>query len=121
MVAPTQFDASQLRYFTGTTAYYRITRRHLLTDGTKYLADAAGAYWLMDAAASHLDEIGTADWFVLIKLQVQQSRAVMIYEDGNGHEHAREEIAFTDFPLSSIELYACWDDELWVIMLPREY
>ena len=44
MDAPTQFDVSQLSYFTGTTAHYRITRRDLLTDGTKYLADAAGAY-----------------------------------------------------------------------------
>jgi hypothetical protein len=52
---------------------------------------------------------------------VQQSRAVMIYEDGNGHEHARQEIAYTDFPLSSIELYAYWDGENWVIMLPSEY
>jgi hypothetical protein len=121
MDATTQFDASQLSYFTGTTPYYRITRRHLLPDGTKYLADAAGAYWLMDAAASHLDEIGTQDWLVLVKLQVKQSRAVMIYEDGNGHEHARQEIAFTDFPLSSIELYASLGGEHWVIMLPSEY
>ena len=75
----------------------------------------------MDAAASHLDEIGTQNWFVLIKLQVQRSRAVMINEDGNGHEYARQEIAFTDFPLSSIELYAGWDREHWVIMLPSEY
>jgi hypothetical protein len=117
----TVFNAQNLGQFTGTTGYYRITRKHLLTDGTKYLADAAGAYWLMDAAASHLDEIGTADWFVLIKLQVQQSRAVMVYEDGNGNEHARQEITYTDFPLSSIELYACWDGEHWVIMLPSEY
>jgi hypothetical protein len=121
MNPPTVFNAQELGQFTGTTGYYRITRKHLLTDGTKYLADAAGAYWLMDAAASHLDEIGTADWFVLIKLQVQQSRAVMIYEDGNGHEHARQEIAYADFPLSNIELYACWDGEYWVIMLPCEH
>ena len=116
-----EFDPAQLGYFTGTTAYYRISNRHLLTDGTKYLADAAGAYWLMDAAASHLDEIGTIDWFVLIKLEVKDSRAVMIYEDGNGHEHARQEIAYTDFPMSGIQLYACWDGEHWGIMLPSEY
>jgi len=115
------FNASQLAHFTGTTAYYRISNRHLLTDGTKYLAEAAGAYWLMDAAASHLDEIGTKDWFVLIKLTVKDSRAVMIYEDGNGNEHARQEIAYTDFPLSEIVLYACWDFEHWVLMLPSEY
>jgi len=115
------FDARQLSYFTGTTAYYRISNRHLLTDGTKYLAEAAGAFWLMDAAASHLDEIGTVDWFVLVKLQVKDSRAVMIYEDGNGYEHARQEIAYTDFPLSEIQLYACWTGEHWVLMLPSEY
>jgi hypothetical protein len=98
-----------------------ISRRHLLTDGTQYLANAAGAYWLMDAAASYLDEIGATDWFVLIKVQVYNSRAVMIYEDGDGNDHARQEIAYTDFPLSGIELYACWDGEHWVIMLSSEY
>lgn len=112
---------SQLSSFTGTNRYYQFSRRHLMTDGTKYLADTAGAYWLMDAAASHLDEIGTQDWFVLIRLVVESSHAVMIYEDGNGHEHARQVIGYTDFPLPGIELYACWDTEHWVIMLPSEY
>lgn len=115
------FDAGQLAHFTGTERYYRITRRHLLTDGTKYVAEAAGAFWLMDAVASHLMELGTADWFVLVRLQVTDSRAVMIYEDGNGLEHARQEIPYTDFPMSSFVLYCCWDGEHWVLMLPSEY
>jgi len=115
------FDASQLAHFTGTERYYRISNRHLLTDGTKYVAEAAGAFWLMDAVASHLMEIGTADWFVLVRLQVTDSRAVMIYEDGNGGEHARQEIPYTDFPLSEFVLYCCWDGEHWVLMLPSEY
>lgn len=112
---------SNLSSFTGTSCYYQISRRHLLTDGTKYLADTAGAYWLMDAVVSHLDEIGTQDWFVLIRLLVENGGAVMVYEDGNGHEHARQAIEYTDFPLDSIQLYACWDGEHWVIMLPSEY
>jgi|GEM_PF-6773891 hypothetical protein len=33
----------------------------------------------------------------------------------------RQEIPYTDFPLTSITLYACWDQEHWVIMLPSEY
>ena len=110
-----------LSSFTGTSRYYPFSRRHLLTDGTKYLADTAGAYWLMDAAASHLDEIGTQDWFVLIRLVVQNRSAVMVYEDGNGHEHARQEIEYTDFPLSHIQLFACWNGSHWVIVLPSEY
>jgi hypothetical protein len=116
-----EFDASQLTLFTGTERYYRISRRHLLTDGTKYLAENAECFWMMDAIASHLSEIGTSDWFVQVKVTVQDSRATMIYDDGNGNEHARQEIPYTDFPLQMITLYACWDGEHWVIMLPSEY
>ena len=116
-----KFDSNQLNQFTGTEKYYRISRRHLLTDGTKYLAEEAECFWMMDAIASHLCEIGTADWFVLVRVEVTEGRAVMIYEDGNDHEHARQEIPYTDFPLNSITLYACWDGEHWVIMLPSEY
>lgn len=112
---------SNLTQFTGTERYYRISKKHLITDGVKYLADQAACYWLIDACVSHLHEIGTADWFVLVRLVVTGSRATMVYEDGNGNEHARQEIPYTDFPLPQQVLYACWDGEHWVIMLPSEY
>ena len=38
-----------------------------------------------------------------------------------GSEHARQEVPYMDFPLSSMFLYACWDGKHWVIMLPSEY
>jgi len=117
----TSFDASHLAQFTGTEHHYRLNRKCLLTDGTKYLAEAAGAFWLMDAAASYLIELETNDWFVLVKLVVDDARAVLTLEDGNGHEHARQEIPYTDFPLSQQKLYACWDGQHWVLMLPGEY
>ena len=116
-----QFDSHQLGQFTGTSKYYKISRRHLLTDGTRYLAEQAACFWLMDAIASHLSEIGTADWFVVIKTTVKRTSAVMVYEDGNGTELARQAIPYTDLPLAHIDLYACWDTEHWVIMLPSEY
>ena len=112
---------AELAQFTGTQTYTRITRRHLLTDGARYLADQAECYWLMDAIGSHLDEIGTQDWFVLVRWELQGSTATLIYEDGNGNEHARQAIPYTDFPLEQIRLYACWDTEHWIIMLPAEY
>ena len=114
-------DKLTLAQFTGTADYYRISRKHVLTDGTRYLAEQGTCFWMMDAIASHLCEIGTEDWFVLVRVQVTEGRAVMIYEDGNDREHARQEIPYTDFPLDSITLYACWDQEHWVIMLPSEY
>ena len=75
-----------LAHFTGTERYYRISPRHLLTDGAKYLADQAACYWMFDAIASHLSEIGTSDWFVLVRITVADSAAMMVYEDGNGKE-----------------------------------
>ena len=116
-----QFDSHQLGQFTGTSKYYKISRRHLLTDGTRYLAEQAACFWLMDAIASHLSEIDTAEWFVVIKTTVKRTSAVMVYEDGNGNELARQAIPYTDLPLHHIDLYACWDSEHWVIMLPSEY
>ena len=121
MNANSKFDISQLSLFTGTEHYYRLNRLCLLTDGTKYLAEAAGAFWLMDAAASYLIELGTADWFVQIKLVVTGSSAVLTLEDGNGHVRAKQVIPYTDFPIPQQILYACWDGEHWVLMLPCEY
>ena len=118
---PQALSAATLAQFTDTTQYWRVARQFVITDGVKYLAESAACFWLIDAAISHLLEIGTADWFVLVRVEVSGSSAVMIYEDGNGSEHARQEIAYTDLPLSSVRLYAVWDSERWAIMLPSEY
>src|SRR4051812_32551772 len=44
-----------LEQFSGTENYYRFTFDSdvLLTDGAKYVADNASAYWLMEAIASY--------------------------------------------------------------------
>ena len=114
-------NAATVAQFTGTAQYCRVARQFVITDGVKYLAQSAACFWVIDAAISHLLEIGTCDWFVLVRTEVSGSSAVMIYEDGNGAEHARQEIAYTDLALSSVRFYAIWDSERWVIMLPSEY
>ena len=114
-------SAATLAQFTSTAQYWRVARQFVITDGVKYLAESAACFWVIDAAISHLLEIGTCDWFVLVRTEVSGSSAVIIYEDGNGSEHARQEIAYRDLPLSSVRLYAVWDSERWVIMLPSEY
>ena len=115
------YDLSRLCLFTGTVHYHRLNRNCLLTDGAKYLAEGAGAFWLMDAAASYLLELGTADWFVQVVLKVTGSSAVLTLEDGNGGIRARHEIPYTDFPIPHYSLYACWNGSDWVLMLPSEY
>jgi len=93
----------------------------VITEEAKYLADTAGAYWLLDVAASYLVELGTADWFVLVKLRVKDGPAMQTLEDGNGSIRAQQTIPDTDFPVSVQCLYACWDSRQWVLMLPSEY
>ena len=61
-----KLDLQTLNQFTGTTQYFRIGPRHLLTDGTHYLAEQAECYWLMGEIALHLTELGRKDLFVLI-------------------------------------------------------
>lgn len=84
------YDLSRLCLFTGTVHYHRLNRKCLLTDGAKYLEEGAGAFWLMDAAASYLLELGTDDWFVQVVSKVTGSRAVLTLEDGNGGVRARQ-------------------------------
>lgn len=65
----TQNLKSELSQFIGTEKFYRITQRHLLTDGTKYLAEHAKCFWLMDAVASHLPKY-FSDYFCVARLVV---------------------------------------------------
>lgn len=116
-----KLNPADLAHFTGTANYYRLNRKCLITDGAKYLADTAGAYWLLEVAASYLIELGTADWFVLVRLNVKNYTAELTVEDGNGTVRARQQIPFTDFPTDEQILFACWDSEHWVLMLPSEY
>ena len=116
----TQYLQAELGQFIGTEKLYRITHRHVLTDGTKYLAEQAKCYWLMDAIASHLPRL-YHDHFAVARLVVNGSSAMLTLDDGNDNVFAHQQIPFTDFPLNEIKLYCCYDGEYWVIMLMSEY
>lgn len=115
------FTTSELDQFTGTEHYYRISPSTVITDGCKYLADHAGAYWLMDAIASYLPQFTGREEFISAKLTVTRGTADLVLDNGNGKVLDRQHIPFTDFPLSAISLYACWGGEFWVLLLPGEY
>ena len=110
-----------LRQYTGTTHYYRIDNKTLLTDGTYYMCEQAGAYWLITVFASYLHELKPEEWFTVLKLDVTGSSAKVTISDGNDNVLATQEIEYTDFPLPNLTLYGCWDSEHWVLMLPSEY
>jgi hypothetical protein len=77
-------DLAKLAQFTGTAQYWRVARQFVITDGVKYLAKSAACFWLIDAAISHFLEIGTCDWFVLVRTEVSgfsDSSAADFFED----------------------------------------
>ncbi len=112
---------NHLEQFIGTEYYYPLWPNVMLTDGTRYLADTAGCYWLMDAITSHLQHLPKEETFISSKLTVDNGKAQLNIEDGNGGILATQQIPYTDFPLDEIMLFACRDEKHWVIMLPSEY
>jgi hypothetical protein len=113
----------QLQQYTGTTAYYRLYPKVVLTDGAKFLAEEANCFWLMDVYASHLLWAidGEQESFTCLQMRTKKHHATIVIDDGNGVVLAKQTIDFTDFPLHHIKLYACWDNACWVIMLTSEY
>jgi hypothetical protein len=116
-----EFDHTQLAQFIGTERYWRISPSTVLTDGAKYVADAVGAYWLMDAIASYLPQFTGKEDFIVAKLVRTGISAQLTLDDGNGKVLDQQHIEYTDFPMISFQMYACWGGEFWVIMLCSEY
>jgi len=120
---PQPLTEADLAQFTGTSTYYQ----HLLgvqyTDGVHYLAERAGAYWLIDAIASwqidprvHRDPMLQRIQFW--KLVVNDDRsALLVCERDEGDIAVSQEIPFTDFPLKQVRLYF----QNGVVLLPSEY
>jgi hypothetical protein len=118
---PTPKWTNELSNFIGTTAYWPICKFCMLTDGAKFLADHAEAYWLMYAIASYLPDLREQHQFVVAVLTVTDHKAILKLDDGNGHVLAKQRLPFTDFPLTSFTCYASWAGDFWVVMLPSEY
>ena len=125
MLDPQELRTS-LDNFTGTAQYHRLWDTTVLTDGAQFLADTAGAFWLMDLIASHLPDVPSTDNFAVAALTVDRGAAdfVLSRDRDNGKAvdvFAIQHIEATDFPLDEIVLFVGRDAEHWVIMLPSEY
>ncbi|MEM9272613.1 MAG: DUF6876 family protein [Cyanobacteria bacterium P01_F01_bin.143] len=130
---------NELRGFRGTSAYYRpqplLLPHLLLTDGTKYLAEKAKCYWLMNLIAelqlnpkikNHPELRKIQFW----RLHVYEKRdAHLIVEWDTDKEVYRHHIKHTDFPVGTFTLYAQAINleyigktgKGWVCHLPSEY
>ena len=100
----------ELRQFTGSEHWYRhpLVRQVVFTDGAKYVADQAGAYWLIDeiAFAQKGEAAVAAEAFQVWKLAVTPKHTgTLSCEDGDFRTVFTKELTFTDFPEPGIELW----------------
>lgn len=115
-----------LENFTGSEHlfYHRLFRNFYYTEGVQFLAQEAGAYWLIDLIAGYQkDKRLQENWeelqyFQLWKLTVNENATTtLVCEDGNNNVVLSQTLEFTDFPLPQIKLFC----ESHVLLLPSEH
>lgn len=116
---------ADLEQFTGTENYYRhILSGAIYTDGVAFMAEKAGAYWLLDKI------LITTKYFKDIKIKAKMIKfgswtlhknvdnsALLECQDGNKNSLYKEKIDYTDFPMEKLTLWSING----VLILPSEY
>lgn len=127
------FSIADLSQFTGDDIRYRhpLARNVLYTPGVRHLALAGGAYWLLDAIASYfgcpeMEQAMARDYRLremqFWKLKKTDDRATLTAEADHGvTPFITQEIAFTDFPLDEVSVWAAFDGTHWTLYLPSEH
>ena len=124
-----------LAQFSGSEQWYKhFSGRLIYTDGIDYLAREAGAFWLIDAIASHQPQISRIaskqqrtdilDFQIWVLRKTPQLRwpkaaKLTMHADLPGEAIVTQIIEFTDFPLDEITLYL-EAGEYPTLMLPGE-
>jgi hypothetical protein len=96
-------------------------RRITFTDGVHFLAEKAGAYWLIDLIAPHKNRRLSNEEFQIWTFTVNRDKPPMAVAtcqaDTDEPVLRRQRIEYTDFPLPAIKLWLVDG----VLMLPSEY
>jgi hypothetical protein len=107
-----------LDQFYGTEQYYRHPLTNsVYTDGVKYFAEKAGAYWFLDIVFSEYTSLFSVDDFLSITLFVGSLGADISVTNGDEDILATKRIQFTDCPQGEYKFF--YADN--VLMLTTEY
>ncbi len=124
---------ADLHQFTGDCLRYThpLNPQVIYTPGVRYVAENGHAYWLIDAIASYFgspemqaaqrqdDRLREMQFW---RLTVTDRSAVLTAEADSGETpFIQQEIAFTDFPLEQIDIWAAFDGLHWTLYLPSEH
>lgn len=134
MTEETKLTHADLRQFTGDLERFRhpLARGVIYTPGVQYLAERAGAYWLIDEiafaiAGGEIARAGKSDPRVLDlhfwRLEVREDRSAELtaWADSGVKPFVVRTIPWTDFPLDHIDVWAGYDGQHWTLYLPSEH
>ena len=109
-------NQSDLNQFSGSENWYRHSKRLIYTDGISFVAEKAGAYWLIDLIASYQP---VAEEFQVWILKKSGHGYVVECSDGNDNIVIKQDLEYTDFPEENMpfKMYYCNE----TLMLPSEY
>lgn len=104
--------------FYGTEHYYKHPfTKSVYTDGVKYFAEKAGAYWFLDIVFSEYFTLMKKEGFLSINLKVNDFGADITVDDGNENILVKRHIDWTDCPQGEYKFF--YADS--VLMLTSEY
>lgn len=125
---------AELAHFTGDCERYRhsLNRSLIYTPGVRHLAEKAGAYWLIDAIASH---VGAAAFrqeaqrdprvqelhFWRLEVAEDNSAVLSARADSGERPFLLQRVPFTDFPIDQIDLWVAFDGRHYTLYLPSEH
>ena len=132
MIEKKTITQGDLNQFSGDSIRYRsIHPRIIYTPGIRYVAENAGAYWLINTIASYYssDEMREAveeDYRVaemqIWRLSVHDNRGQLTARADAGEPvFISEVIHYTDFPLERIDIWGVSNAEHTTLLLPSEY
>lgn len=116
-----RITVSDLAQFTGTENYYKhFLGKFVYTDGVKFLAEKAGAYWLLDLIFScQTDKKIAKEKFQCWKLEISGEGVRAVCTDGNYNHLVTQEIGYSDFSRDILPVELCLIDN--VLLLTSEY
>ena len=109
-----------LKQFTGTTQWYYhpLFKAFRYTDGVRFLAKNAGAYWLLEFILSHQTNSKIkGQEYQTWKLVKKGNGCTITVDDGNGKIIKTFALSYTSFPLENFTIWFVNG----VLLLPSEY
>lgn len=104
--------------------------KFIYTEGVRELAQAASCFWLLDLLAIPLlkavkeDPNANSGSMIVLKLTKYSQGAKATLEAASADDTPpfwTYDVGWTDFPLDALTLYAQWDGDVLITILPSEY